>query len=156
MTHCPVGYLPVRPLAIPRTLPGGKKSIFLEPGPRVLKERTSPTPQQAMMRFSSPPSGDQDERSWTPNEVDGPRTRPEESGMRITGSCASRDCSGSSRSMPTGIRSLEAGRSKRNPRPGQVLRFPPVSVTGAGRRFDFSRTLHPRTDFEHEGCRFNV
>ena len=90
MTHCPVRYFPARPLAIPRTLPGGKKSIFLEPGPRVLKERTSSTPQQAMMRFPSQPSGDQDEQSWTPNEVDGPRIRPEKPGMRITGSCASR------------------------------------------------------------------
>ena len=123
-----------------------KKGIFLEPGPRVLKERTSPTPQQALMRFSSQPSGDQDERSWMPNEVDGPRTRPEEPGMRITGRCALRDGSASSRSRPTGIRSLEAGRSERNPGPGQVLRFPPGSVTGARRRFDFSRTLHPHTD----------
>jgi len=139
MTHCPVRYFPARPLAIPRTLPGGKKSIFLEPGPRVLKERTSSTPQQAMMRFPSQPSGDQDEQSWTPNEVDGPRIRPEKPGMRITGSCASRDGSASSRSMPTGIRSLEAGRSKRNPGPGQVLRFPPGSVTGA-------RRLDPKLD----------
>ena len=123
-----------------------KKGIFLEPGPRVLKERTSPTPQQAMMRFPSQPTEDQDERSWTPNEVDGPRTRPEEPGMRITGRCASRDGSASSRSRPTGIRSLEAGRSERNPGPGQVLRFPPGSVTGARRRFDFSRTPHPHTD----------
>ncbi len=116
-----------------------KKSIFLESGPRVLKERTSSTPQQAMMRFPSQPSGDQDERSWTPNEVDGPRTRPEKPGMRITGRCASRDGSASSRSMPTGIRSLEAGRSKRNPGPGQVLRFPPGLVTGA-------RRLDPKLD----------
>ena len=156
MTHCPVRYFPARPLAIPKTLPGEKKSIFLEPGPRVLKERTSSTPQQAMMRFPSQPTEHQDERSWTPNEVDEPRTRPEEPGMRITGRCASRDGSASSRSRPTGIRSLEAGRSKRNPWPGRVSRFPRGSVTGARRRFDFSRTLHPHTDFEHEGCRLTV
>jgi len=122
-----------------------KKSISLEPWPRFQKERTSAT-SQAMMRFPSQPTEDQDERSWTPNEVDGPRTRPEEPGTRITGRCASRAGSASSRSMPTGIRSLEAGRSKRNPGPGQVLRFPPGSVTGARRRFDCSRTLHPHTD----------
>ena len=149
MTHCPalpactsrLGLSQFRELSQVE-----KKGTFLEPGPRVLKERTSPTPQQAMMRFPSRPSGDQDERSWTPNEVDGPRTRPEEPGMRITGRCALRDGSASSRSRPTGIRSLEAGRSKRNPGPGQVLRLPPGSVTGARRRFDFSPTLHPHTD----------
>ena len=122
-----------------------KKGISLEIGPRFLKETALATP-LALMRFPSQPSEHRDERSWTPNEVGGPRTRPEEPGMRITGRCALRDGSASSRSMPTGIRSIEAGRSERNPGPGQVLRFPPGSVTGARRRFDFNRTLHPHTD----------
>ena len=100
-----------------------------------------------MMRFPSQPTEDQDERSWTPNEVDGPRTRPEEPGTRITGRCALRDGSASSRSMPTGIRSIAARRSERNPKPAQALRFLPGSVTGARRIFDCSRTLHPHTDF---------
>jgi hypothetical protein len=111
-----------------------------------LKERTSAT-LQAMMRFSSQSTEHQDERSWMPNEVDGPRTKPEEPGTRITGKCASRAGSASSRSMPTGIRSIAARRSERNPKPGQAMRFPPGPVAGARRIFDCSRTLHPHTDF---------
>ena len=123
-----------------------EKRISLEPGPRLLKERTSATLQAMIALLPNLPRIRTNDHGCPTKSTDqGPSPK---SLVRVLQASALRAAgSASSRSMPTGIRSIAARRSERNPKPGQAMRFPPGPVAGARRIFDCSRTLHPHTDF---------